>query len=585
MITSRRLLPSGRSTYVHARSVRTRIAALGAAALLMGGLAPAAAGQGARAADGRPTAPAPALAWGTNNEGRLGDGTTVDFSTTPVRVCGSAPCLSSLDDVVSVDAGVFHSVALRADGTVWTWGDNFDGALGDGTTNLSMTPVQVCAVGATAPCGSFLTGVIAVSAGHDFTLALRANGTVVAWGNNIYGQLGTGNTSSYSAVPVPVGNGNTTQVTAISAGGDHSLALRADGTVQSWGRNDSGQLGNGTTTDSAIPVAVCAVGEAAPCHDFLFGVTAVSAGDAHSLALATDGTVASWGDNSSGQLGNGTTTSSSSPVQVSGLTAVRSIGAGYGHSLAARTDSTVRAWGNNDSGQLGNGTTTSSTVPVQACAPGTTAPCATVLTGIATVSAGYGHSLAMRTDGTVRSWGANYWGQLGDGTTTQRSVPVRVCAARQTAPCTQNLDGVGAISAGGGFSLATSRPSADVAIALKSSPNPVAANGNLTYTVTVKNNGPSAAENVTFDDSLPAEGEFVSASPSQGSCVVPPTGSTDTVTCKLGTLGPNTSQTATIVVTVRADAGTTVANTATVTSTTADPNQVNNSVTVRTRVG
>ncbi|MFI8822397.1 hypothetical protein [Streptomyces sp. NPDC053431] len=576
---------SARERSVRRRPLRARVAALGVAALLAGGLAPAAAGHTAWAAEGRPTEPATALAWGTNHEGRLGDGATVDFAATPVRVCGSAPCLSSLDDVVSVDGGVFHSVALRADGTVWTWGDNFFGTLGDGTTTTSMTPVQVCAVGATAPCDSFLTGVVAISAGHDFTLALRANGTVVAWGENIYGQLGTGITSAYATVPVVVGNGNTNQVTAISAGGAHALALRTGGTVQSWGRNDSGQLGNGKTTDSSTPVTVCAVGQTAPCDDYLFDATAVSAGEAHSLALAADGTVHSWGDNSSGQLGNGTTANSSAPVQVGGLTGVRSLGAGYRHSVAARTDGTVRGWGRNDSGQLGNGTTTDSSLPVQVCAPGATAPCSSFLTGIASVSAGYTHNVALRTDGGVRSWGSNYAGQLGDGTTAQRTVPVKVCAVGQAAPCTQFLDGVRSISAGGAHNLVTSRPSADLTVALRAAPNPVAANGSLVYTVTVRNNGPSAAENVVFDDTLPAEGEFVGASSTQGSCVVPPAGSTDTVTCKLGTLGANTSRTATIVVTVRANAGTTVTDTARVTSTTADPNPVNNAVTVRSRVG
>ncbi|MFF0432023.1 hypothetical protein ACFYU9_07345 [Streptomyces sp. NPDC004327] len=567
-------------------SVRRRLAAIGAAALLAIGYTPAAAQAvqtpGERAADRQTAGPGTALAWGLNDLGQLGDGATSLKATAPVRVCGAAPCSSPLDQVVAVDGDGVHSIALRADGTVWTWGYNGYGQLGNGTFNNSTTPVQVCAVGASAPCGSFLTGVMAISAGIHYNLALRADGSLVAWGDNTYGQLGDGTDGNMRTVPVVT---NLIDVIDMAAGYRHGLAVLTDGTVRSWGSNAEGELGDGTTTSSDFPVQVCAPGQTAPCSSFLDGVTRVSAGAFHSLALEADGTVRSWGENSSGQLGDGTATGRIVPVQVSGLTGVKSISAGGSHSLAARTDGTVRSWGYNAEGELGDGTHASKSTPVQVCAPGTSAPCSSFLTGIATVSGGFQHSLALRTDGTVRSWGDNSRGQLGSGDTTSSTVPVKVCAVGQTAPCTRFLDGVGALDAGDYHNLVTSRPSADVAIALKASPNPVAANGNLTYTVTVKNNGPSAAENVTFDDSLPAEGEFVSASSTQGSCVVPPTGSTDTVTCKLGVLGANRSRTATITVTVRANAGTTVTDTAKVTSTTEDPNRVNNSVTVRTRVG
>ncbi|MFI8517138.1 hypothetical protein ACIGEZ_04810 [Streptomyces sp. NPDC085481] len=563
------------------RTARRSAAAIGLAALLWGGLAPvtaqAAAGPapdgrtaGARPADARATEPGTGLAWGTNGNGELGTGTTVVRSTTPAGICGGAPCPTPFDDVIAVDGGSGHGIALRADGSVWTWGANFNGQLGNGSFTFSTTPVQVCAVGETAPCDDFLTDVTAIAAGASFNLALRANGTVIAWGGNFSGQLGDGTTTSTN---VPVASSGLGNVVALAAGDAHSLALFANGQVASWGANLSGQLGNGGNIDSSFP-GLTAVSN----------IRALAGGGSHSMALRADGTVLTWGSNTAGQLGNGGNTNSNIPIQVGGLSGVTSIAAGANHSLAVPADGTARAWGSNSNGQLGNGTLTNSSVPVQVCAPGTTNPCASFLTGVTNVSGGFSHSVALRSDGSVRAWGSNFSGQLGDGTITESTVPVRVCAPGDTAPCTRNLDGVGALGTGFSATYVTTKPSADLAVSLKASPNPVAANANLTYTIAVTNHGPSAAENVIFDDTLPAEGEFVTVQPSQGTCKVPLTGTTDTVTCNLGTLSANTSRTATIVVTVKANPGSTVTNTAQVSSTTPDPRPVNNSATVRSRV-
>ncbi|MFB6613238.1 hypothetical protein ACFCV9_03270 [Streptomyces sp. NPDC056367] len=542
------------------RTVRRRAAVASVAALLWSGLA-AGAWPVAQADEGRAPAPGTALAWGYNVFGQLGDGSTVQRSTTPVRVCGDPPCTSPLDRVVAIDGHLDHSVALRADGSVWAWGFNGDGRLGDGTTIDRTTPVQVCAVGETAPCDSFLGGVKAIAAGGSHNLALRTDGTVVAWGSNAAGQLGDG-TNTQSSVPVSVSGLN--RVTSIAAGLIHSLAARTDGTARGWGDNDDGQLGDGTTTNRNTPVEVFG----------LFSVTAVSAGNEHSVALRTDGGVISWGNNSSGQLGDGTTTDRVTPVEVIGLTGVTAVSAGGHHSVAARSDGSVRAWGRNFEGQLGNGTNTQSNQPVQVSS----------LTGVTAVSAGNDHNLALRTNGTVAAWGSNIVGQLGDGTTTNRNLPVGVCAAGQAAPCSRFLDGVGAIVGGGAHSLAIVQPRADLAIALSASPEPVASEANLTYTVTVRNIGPSAAENVVFNDTLPPDARFVSATSSQGTCTLPPGGSTDTVTCSLGTLESGAQTTAQIVVRAVAARGGTVTNRATVASSTHDPNQVNNSATITTLV-
>ncbi|WP_317936587.1 RCC1 domain-containing protein [Streptomyces cellostaticus] len=478
-----------------------------------------------------------------------------------------------MDRVVAVAAGGGHSVALRADGTVWAWGVNDLGQVGDGSTTNRNIPVQVCATGQTAPCSQFLTGVTAIAAGASHSLALRGDGTVVAWGYNGFGQLGNG-TFTDSTTPVQVSN--LANVTSIAAGTRHSLALRADGSVRAWGYNGFGQLGDGTTGGSSNTPVVVSV---------LLNATSIAAGGDHNLAARNDGSALAWGFNGNGELGDGTNTNRNVPTSVSNLTNVKSIAAGGNHSLALRTDGTVRAWGSNASGQLGNGTTSNANVPVQVCDVGQTAPCSAFLGGISALATGSNanHSLALRAAGTIRAWGDNSVGQLGDGTFTNRTVPVPVCTYGQTGAC-RYLDGVTAISAGGGHSLAITSPHADVRIALSASPEPVSNGGNLTYTVTVRNSGPSAAENVVFNDTLPTNVRFVSAHPSRGSCQVPPAGSTDTVTCSLGTLGNGVSTANSIVVTVRATPGSTVTNSATVTSSTSDPNPTNNSATIQTPV-
>jgi alpha-tubulin suppressor-like RCC1 family protein len=204
-----------------------------------------------------------------------------------------------------------HTVALKDNGTVWSWGWNTYGQLGDGTIAIKSTPVQVMA----SP-GVGLTGVKAIAAGYAHTIALKDNGTVWSWGYNYYGQLGDG-TVTEKSTPVQVtvsADVSLTDVIAISAGRYHTIALKDDGTVWSWGDNIYGQLGNGTTAQRNTPVQVMAspgVG--------LTDVIAISARYDHTIALKDNGTVWSWGYNGTGQLGDGTTANKSTPVQVSGL--------------------------------------------------------------------------------------------------------------------------------------------------------------------------------------------------------------------------------------------------------------------------
>ena len=315
----------------------------------------------------------------------------------------------------AVSGGGWHSLALKGDGTVWAWGRNDWGQLGDGTDSNRLTPVQV----------SGLDGMVSVSAGYGYSLAVKGDGKVLAWGRNYYGQLGDG---TYTDRLAPVQVSGLEGAVFVSAGEYHSLAVKGDGTAWAWGVNGNGQLGDGTYTHRITPVQVSG----------LDGVVSVSAGGFHSLALKSDGTVWAWGSNSYGQLGDGTHTGRLAPVQVSGLGGVVSVSAGEDHSLALKSDGTVWAWGRNDWGQLGDGTgggwDNCSYEPVQVSG----------LDGVVSVSARYWYSLAVKSDGTVWAWGYNWYGQLGDGTTSNRYTPGRV----------SGLGGVVSISAGKGHSLA-----------------------------------------------------------------------------------------------------------------------------------
>jgi alpha-tubulin suppressor-like RCC1 family protein len=277
---------------------------------------------------------------------------------------------------------------------------------------------------------SAVTPLVAAGIGH--AVALKSNGTMVAWGSNNYGQLGEG-TASWINNPMPVVQGASGVVSAVTAGSYHTLALESGGTVLAWGLNASGQLGIGTTTQGNSPAAVPG----------LSGVMAVGAGAAHSLAINADGTVLAWGSNTNGQLGDGTTTQSNSPVTVQGLSGAIAVKAGAAHSVALKSNGTMVAWGSNSYGQLGDGTTTQRNI--QTLVQGISGISGVSgVSGVIAAATGDYHTMALKADGTVMSWGSNDSGQLGDGTTTQRANPVQV----------SGLGGVIAIAAGSNYSLA-----------------------------------------------------------------------------------------------------------------------------------
>ena len=332
--------------------------------------------------------------WGWNYHGQLGDGTNMD-KYTPVKVIG-------LTGGTAISAGGGHSVALKSDGTVWAWGQNLVGQLGDGTYTYRNTPVQVRG----------LTGVIAIAAGHQFTMALTRDGTVWVWGDNSGGVIGDWNIYRAGNCPTPVQVRGLADVAAIAAGTAHALALVRGGSVWTWGHNGWGQLGGGTVTSNS---------KRWDPQQVLTGARAIAAGggsfqNLHSIAIMLDGRAWTFGDNSHGELGNGTTAPSKTPVPVSGLIGVTAVSAGSAFTTALRSDGTVWSWGYNAYGQSGDGTTVGKHTPVQVRG----------LTGVAALVAGGPHALVLKNDRTVWGWGRNSFGGLGDGTTTSRSTPVQV---------------------------------------------------------------------------------------------------------------------------------------------------------------
>ncbi len=335
--------------------------------------------------------------WGDNSSGQLGDTTTTP-STIPVTVSG-------LSTATALAAGYFHNCALIASGQEQCWGYNQDGQLGTSIQSTTLAAV------------SGITAATGITAGDSHSCAL-SGGALQCWGYNQNGQLGNGTNNQQYTTPVAV-TGISTAV-EVKGGGKHTCARLSSGAVQCWGYNQNGQLGNGSTVKSTLPVAVSGIDGATA------QATEIATGYAHSCALLADKTVKCWGDNSSGQLGNGTTNlvANTTPVAVSGIdgTTVQAtaIAAGYFHTCALLSNKTVKCWGYNGAGQLGNGTTSSSTTPVAVSGIDGTTEQATA------IAAGYFHTCALLADSTVKCWGHNQYGQLGNGATGQSSTPVAV---------------------------------------------------------------------------------------------------------------------------------------------------------------
>lgn len=412
--------------------------------------------------------------WGDNSNGQLGNG-SVTASKVPVQV--------SIQNATSVAAGFDDTCAITSGGDLLCWGDNFSGELGTGDFTDRHLPTKVA-----PPLSS---GVSQVSLGEGFTCAIAAapGPTALCWGDaSGYGRLGNGNFTQVDPVPTPVFGlmsspaGGTSGPVQIAAGTNHACVVMVSGLVQCWGQGFYGNLGNGSSLDRAIPTPVvglpgpphtagavsagiftsCAVtgslgaacwgrmtGDGSPLlttHTSAVGVKNLPAGGVSQVSAANGGCalvrlgglatgLRCWGDNSWGELGNNTTTDSTTPVKVQGLSHVQSVATGGNHTCALVHNGGAWCWGENNWGQLGNGTTSNSSVPV-------------TVTGLplnlAQVAAADDHTCALLTDGTVRCWGLNNVGQLGDGTTSTSTTPVAVAG----------LTGVVQIALGDAFSCA-----------------------------------------------------------------------------------------------------------------------------------
>lgn len=329
--------------------------------------------------------------WGDNFYGELGNGSTSN-SITPVTVTGLS------GSVTALATGAQHTCALISAGAVQCWGYNRYGQLGNGSTTSVNTPVTV--TGLSGP-------VTALAAGSYHTCALISGGAVQCWGYNANGQLGSGSMTN-STSPVTVA-GLSVSATTLAAGAQYTCVLTSAGAAQCWGYNANGQLGNGSAMNSTTPVTVAGLSGSA---------TTLAAGAQHTCALTSTGVAQCWGYNASGQLGNGSTTNSTIPVTVAGLSgSTITLAAGAQHTCTLTSAGAVQCWGGNSNGQLGNGSTTSSSLPFTV----------TGLNGPATaLTAGYGHNCILTSAGAAQCWGYNLYGQLGNGSTTNSATAVTV---------------------------------------------------------------------------------------------------------------------------------------------------------------
>lgn len=336
-------------------------------------------------------------AWGCNSSGQLGDGEggdeTHDYDrSSPIQVGQGADW-----DIVS--AGRLSTLAIRRNGTLWAWGL---GKLGDGESTRRRAPVQI---------GS-RDGWMSASPGqlYSFTVALREDGTLWGWGDNMSSLLGDPAIIEQSLVPIPIGDDDDWEM--LDAGKDHVTAVKADGTLWAWGCNIHGQIGDGLGGDPADDHQVSAPAQVGSDDDWYF----VSNGNQYSLAIREDGSLWAWGHNNFGQLGDGTQISRNIPVRAGNATGWKTASAGWDHSAGVKEDGTLWTWGANSYGQLGDGTTTGRFSPEQ------------VGTGKRWVDAASGkyYTVALQDDGTLWAWGINEHGQLGDGTREQRLMPVNV---------------------------------------------------------------------------------------------------------------------------------------------------------------
>lgn len=329
-------------------------------------------------------------AWGRSQSGQLGLG---DLITKNI------PTKIGLEQNWSkISAGNAHSLAIKTDGTLWAWGRNTLGQLGNNNPSVNLSvPIQI----GTATDWQF------ISAGDEYSMAIKTDGSLWGWGDNVYGQLGnnTNGGGVFSAVPERIGIENNWRF--VSAATSHTLAIKTNNTLWAFGRNNGGKLGDGTTDDRIIPTQIGS----------LTTWDTVDAATSHSVGLTTNGKLWTWGDNTNGQLGDGnigTGFGQLNPINIEPANTFLKIARGVQHTIVKRSTGTLSSWGGNVLGQMGDGTFIGKAFP--------TAVSSTITTWDY-INSKFSHSAGLKSDGTLYMWGSNLYGQLGDASTTARTIP------------------------------------------------------------------------------------------------------------------------------------------------------------------
>lgn len=332
--------------------------------------------------------------WGRNNSGQLGTGqNSSTINLTPKQI-------GTESNWSKISAGNAHNLAIKTDGTLWAWGRNSDGQIGMGSNASSFnTPQQI----GTDTDWAF------ISAGDEFSLAIKTNGTLWAWGDNFFGQLGDTSTDDRNA---PVQIGLATNWSIVSAGTQHALGLKTNGELWAWGTNNTARFSSTLPSFSYVPIQM------GTDTDW----SKVVAARDHGVALKTNGTFWTWGSNATGQLGDGTTVDKTSPINIASLNGALKIAKGHQHTLVIKNDGTIWSWGGNATGQLGIGT------PLMPAPSPTLSPTQenTLNNTWIYIDSKITHTAAIRSDGSLYTWGANLWGQLGDNSQVSKSSPILI---------------------------------------------------------------------------------------------------------------------------------------------------------------